>query len=84
MTTEYLEPEPRKRGGVASLEHPRGEPQRSEKVKTIVDAAMTFLLSGDPRLAARATRVIVEERRPASGQSPHPSRTRRVWKRRAR
>jgi hypothetical protein len=46
----------------------------------VADVAMTFLLSGDPRLAARATRVLIEDRTPRS--SEHSARRRRVWKRR--
>lgn len=69
----------------ARLERPAYEHERSELPGMIRAGVMTFLLSGDLRLATRATRLLIAD----SGGSPEPAdpqmRTRaghRVWHRR--
>ncbi len=58
-------------------------PPRYDAARVLAAGAMTFLLSGDLRLAMRATRLLIGEERASrrlGGQEPRAGR-RRVWKR---
>jgi hypothetical protein len=58
-------------------------PRRHDAARVLAAGAMTFLLSGDLRLAMRATRLLIGEERASrrmGGQEPR-ARRRRVWKR---
>jgi hypothetical protein len=83
MTPDHLRPQG-SRPAVGSAE-PESSP-RADKPRTadvLAAGAMTALLSGDVRLAVRATRLLKDDSEPGSPTSPaRPSRLRRVWRRR--
>jgi hypothetical protein len=50
----------------------------------VTAGAMTALLSGDVRLAVRATRLLIDDSKPSlQGSPPSATRLRRVWRRRS-
>lgn len=57
----------------APVEHSAYERERSELPGLITAGVMTFLLSGDLRLATRATRLLLTD---ASGSAPAGAQTR--------
>ncbi len=60
-------------------------PERQGTAGLVTAGAMTALLSGDVRLAIRATRLLIDDNKQASqGVRPRATRLRRVWRRPSR
>jgi len=57
-------------------------PEKHGTTGLVTAGAMTALLSGDVRLAVRATRLLIDDNKQSSqGVQPRATRFRRVWRR---
>jgi hypothetical protein len=91
MTTDHPSPHPYRTqvDGLNASPSPSAsalsQPDKAGTAGLVTAGAISALLSGDVRLAVRATRLLMDDSEPASPPSPAGApRPRRVWRRPSR